>query len=519
MKPFFTLFFILLFQLNTQAQNYLVEMVTNLSINNGSNPRWFTEYNNSLYFFANDGINGHKIFSFSGNNIPTICPNVTGAAVFGDGTTSTNFKMAVLNGKLYLPILVLAIGRELYKYDGVAIPSIIMDINPGNGSGGPSFLLTHNNKLYFQANSPALGTELWVHDPITLTTQCLTDINPGALSSTVSSITVYNNKLYFAATNGNDTTFGNTGIELYSYDPAVNTVNLVADINPGNVGSNPTALMVANNKLYFVATDTSYGKELYEYDGNNVTRLTDVNPGPAQGVYTSDHSFPTYFNGKIYFAANEPNNDINLGVFDIASNATSIVYCSGVGISGTPRYFNVWDNKLIFSNYSDTAGIEIWATNGTNPPFQVWDVYPGALGGLPFSSNPKFFTVYDSCLYFNATNDTSSLEELFRLSIKKDTLINPNTLSDVQNSMDIQLAPNPVSDVLNVNISIPFDNMFSYQLTDITGRVIYQKGLQLYQKSTINHQINLSNIQTGHYFFILKDKNNRVLFTQKIVRQ
>jgi len=62
MKPLFTLFFILLFQLNTQAQNYLVEMVTNLSINNGSNPRWFTEYNNSLYFFANDGINGHKIF-------------------------------------------------------------------------------------------------------------------------------------------------------------------------------------------------------------------------------------------------------------------------------------------------------------------------------------------------------------------------------------------------------------------------------------------------------------------------
>ena len=112
MKPFFTLFFILLFQLYTQAQNYLVEMVTNLSINNGSNPRWFTEYNNSLYFFANDGINGHKIFSFSGNNIPTICPNVTGAAVFGDGTTSTNFKMAVLNGKLYLPILLLSIVGE-----------------------------------------------------------------------------------------------------------------------------------------------------------------------------------------------------------------------------------------------------------------------------------------------------------------------------------------------------------------------------------------------------------------------
>ena len=235
MKPLFTIFSLLLFQCYAQAQNYLVEMVSNLSINNGSNPRWFTEYNNSLYFFANDGINGHKIFSITGNNTPTICPNVTGAAVFGDGTTSSNFKMAVLNGKLYLPILVLAIGRELYKYDGAAIPSIIMDINPGNGSGSPSFLLTHNNKLYFQANSPSLGSELWVHDPIALSTQCLTDINPGALSSTVSSITVYNNKLYFAATNGNDTTFGNTGIELYSYDPAVNTVNLVADINPGNI--------------------------------------------------------------------------------------------------------------------------------------------------------------------------------------------------------------------------------------------------------------------------------------------
>ena len=180
-----------------------------------------------------------------------------------------------------------------------------MDINPGTGSSSPFYMMTYGGKIYFQANNGTLGSELWSHDPITNNTQCLTDINPGANPSTIAFITSYNNKLYFAGSNGNDTSAGNTGVELYCYNPATNNTSLVFDIHPGYLPSNPFGLTVINNKLYFVASESVYGKELYVYDGSTVTRLTDVNPGSAQGIYTSDHSYPTYYNGSIYFAATD----------------------------------------------------------------------------------------------------------------------------------------------------------------------------------------------------------------------
>lgn len=520
MKKLYPLILFLFTNYFLQAQSYQVEMVSNLSINSGSNPRWLTECNGNLFFFANDGVNGHKIFSVTGNNIPVLCPNVAGAAVFGDGATSTNLPMGVYNNSLYIPILALQIGRELFKYDGINTPTMVMDINPGNGTSAPTFMTTYNNKIYFQANNPTVGTELWVHDPVAITTQCLTDINPGPLSSSISMITVYNNKLYFAGSNGNDTILGNTGIELYCYDPALNVVSLISDINPGWLASNPTALMVANNKLYFVATEPVYGKELYEYDGVNVTRLTDVNPGPAQGLYTSDQSFPTYYNGKIYFCANEPNNDMNLGVYDVTNNTTSIIYCSGIGVSGTPRYFKVWDNKLFFSNHSDTTGTEIWATNGVTPPFQVWDVYPGSQGGFPYTSYPKFFTSYNGSLYFNASNDTSSGEELFRLYKKVDTIVNPNAISDISNEIEIELSPNPVQDVLTLKVITKSELSFSYQIVDILGRILLQSPLKSYPKAIpATATIDCANLPSGNYVVVLKDRNNAVFYHEKLMKK
>ena len=501
-----------------KAQTYQVEMVSNLSLNTGSNPRWLTVMNNNLFFFANDNVNGNKIFFLSPNGIPLICPNLLGNAQFGDGTTTTNQTMGTLYNKLYLPTLSNPVGRELYSYDNVNAPSLVMDINPGNSSANPLYFVPFDNKLFFQAKADTLGTELWVHDPTVLTTQCLTDINAGALHSTVAFITVYNNKLFFAGSNGNDTTAGNTGIELYCYDPILNTIDLISDIYPGYLGSNPTALMVANNKLYFVAGDPLYGKELYEYDGINVTRLTDINPGPAAGLYTSnDQSFPTYFNGKVYFAAIEPNNDINLGVFDIVNNTSTIIHCSGVGISGIPRHFKEWDNKLFFSNHSDTSGTEIWATDGVNAPFQVWDVYPGFLGGLAFGSYPKFFTVFDGNLFFNASNDTSSGEELFKLGKIIDTIIQPNTILEIGKAIYVAVSPLPVENYLTLQIIPATDLSLQYQIIDILGRKVMTSDLRYCPKNKVLiEKIDFSGLEGSTFFLLLKDKNGMIYRTEKV---
>ncbi|MCC7030653.1 MAG: T9SS type A sorting domain-containing protein [Chitinophagaceae bacterium] len=513
MKKIYALILLALAFNYSNAQSYQVEMVSDLNPSTGSNPRWLTVCDSSLYFFANDGINGHKIFSVTGNTTPVLCPNVAGAAVFGDGAVSTNRPMGVYNNQLYIPILALAIGRELYKYDAVNIPVIVMDINPGAGSAAPMYIMTYNNKLYFQANSPATGTELWVHDPVLNTTQCLSDINPGANSSTIAFITEYNGKLYFAGSNGNDTTAGNTGLELYSYDPAINAVNLVADINPGYLPSNPTGLMVANNKLYFVAAEPSYGKELYEFDGVNITRLTDVNPGPAQGIYTSDQAFPTWYNGCVYFCANEANNDMNLGEYNTQTNTTNIIYCAGAGVSGLPTYFKVWDNKLFFANHSASSGTELWVKDSNNAPYQVWDINPGLPPG-----NPKFFTEFNGSLYFNAFNDTSSAEELFRMYKRVDTIIiTPNELTDLKKQISMRVSPNPVSTQLTIDITIAATTSIYCELTDITGRKLLETGIQKVQTHRVE-TIDCTTLPAGSYWLLLKDTNHRVLRSEKVIK-
>jgi ELWxxDGT repeat protein len=513
MKPFLFSLFFLLFSKCILAQNYTVELVKNLNNNTGSNPRWFTEWNGALYFFANDGIDIHKIYSLTPNTLPVMCNNVTGNAVFGDGTISTNDKMGIVNNKLYIPILGNPIGRELYSYDAVSMPSIVMDINPGSGSGNPRFFVTHNNKLYFQATSPITGTELWVHDPIANTTTNLTDINVGPNSSTVANITLLNNKLYFSASNGNDTFPGHTGIELYCYDIATNTTIQIADIYPGNIGSNPTMLSVVNNDLFFVATDPIYGKELYKYDGSQITRLTDINPGTGQGVYTSDQSCPTYFNGSIYFAANESNNLINLGKYDLTTNTVSIIYCAGATHSCIPRYFTLYDNKLFFSSTDTISGIEIWHTNGIAAPSMVWDVNPGTPG-----SNARFFTLFNNALYFNAFNDTTSGEELFKLSIKP--IDHPSGVSDLNKQQyQVSISPNPCHESLTILTNIEKEASLLYQLIDSKGSVVLSTAFKQYSKGKHQENIELNNISNGMYFFQMKDGNGHLLYSEKVIKQ
>jgi ELWxxDGT repeat protein len=512
MKTILSLLIFCICSIATQAQIYTSEMIQNLNLNGGSNPRWLTVWDTTLYFMANDGTNGQKVFSMTPSTLPYLNPQLIGSAVFGDGTVSTNQKMPILNNKIYMPILAPQIGRELYSYNGGGMPSIMADLNPGNGSSNPSHYLTYNNKLYFQANTPNLGSELWVHDPIANTTQNLTDINPGIGHSTIAFTTLFNNKLYFAASSGNDTLATSTGMELYCFDPSTNVTNIVADINPGYLPSNPTALMVHNGKLYFVASEPVYGKELYSYDGSVITRLTDINPGPAQGVYTSDHSFPTYFNGSIYFAANDANNLINLGRYDLTTNTASIIYSSGNSYSGNVRYFYVYDTQLFFTNQHPQTGYEIWATDGLTSPYLVADINPGLASSLP-----KFYIAYNNSLYFNATNDTSTAEELFRL-YRKDVVVEPNSTSTLDRRIACSISPNPIQSSFDLTVNLVSAAAYSFQIIDESGKIFLQEKDILFQQGSSKKSIRIHHMHKGNYFLLLFNANGEQVYTEKITK-
>ena len=62
--------------------------------------------------------------------------------------------------------------------------------------------------------------------------------------------------------------------------------------------SNPANLTVFNNKLYFSADDGVSVTALWEYDGSNMTLITNT----TYKYGNSNPSYLTVFNGKLYFS-------------------------------------------------------------------------------------------------------------------------------------------------------------------------------------------------------------------------
>jgi ELWxxDGT repeat protein len=96
--------------------------------------------------------------------------------------------------------------------------------------------------------------------------------------------------------------------KLISYDPSTGNDTLVAsDIRLQSV-------YVANNKIYFAKHDSTYGTELWEYDGSTApTRITDLK---TSGDGNSNPTRVTEVNGDIVFQATPDGNSNHLYKWD-----------------------------------------------------------------------------------------------------------------------------------------------------------------------------------------------------------
>jgi ELWxxDGT repeat protein len=129
-----------------------------------------------------------------------------------------------------------------------------------------------NNVLFFQGYAMVSGLierELWKSGGTSATTSIYADIYPGVSSgttgnaSTPSNFTLFNNKLYFTATNAT------YGAELWVTDGL--SAPTAIDINSNSASSSPSYLRIYNNQLYFKANNGSNGGDLMSYDGTTLT--------------------------------------------------------------------------------------------------------------------------------------------------------------------------------------------------------------------------------------------------------
>jgi ELWxxDGT repeat protein len=140
-----------------------------------ASPGNFTEFNNKLYFSADDGVTGRQIWTSDGTPSGTI--RLTAINPGLDGFNPVGF--TPYNGKLFFSAADTAAFYQLWATDGTLAGTTLIkaDHSLVNGIRGfqPTWLTVYKNKLYMSAYDSLHYTQLWASDGTTEGTSRITD--------------------------------------------------------------------------------------------------------------------------------------------------------------------------------------------------------------------------------------------------------------------------------------------------------------------------------------------------------
>lgn len=387
-----------------------VRRIVHADNGNVSSPIEFTVFNNTVYYVAN------ALWKTDGISVATkVVPERVG-------------EPTVIDNLMYFRKYDSLSGYELWKFDGENA-SMVADIIPGIGGSYPAHITVFNKKLYFMANHPEYGIELWTTDGTEAGTYLVKDIWPGPNGSNTSFIHLYpfnfieyNNRFYFLANDGVH------GMELWHSDGSSAGTTLLKDILPGEASafnddfsSAPPLFCVFNNELYFVPETSVYGKELWKTDGtaSGTVMLKDINPGPGG----SDITELQVSNGYLFFNANDGAHGKELWRTDGTSEGTVMVLDLQPQISGetnsNPKDFvSHIDDRLYFicmrstehsscdgqENCSLLVTVSLYRTDGTEEGTEKIFDFPA--GEDPDSDH--MITSTEHGLYFRSINGSDN---------------------------------------------------------------------------------------------------------------
>ena len=290
-------------------------------------------------------------------------------------------------------------GRELWVSDGTtAGTQMLLDVNPGSGSGITKGLYHDlrktDNKVFFIGDDGIHGHELWVSNGTITGTFMVKNINTGSQPYTnfndmtiIRFLASTSNKIYFTANDGVH------GYELWVSNGTDTGTYMIKDINPVafDVHNLPkTDAVICNNLLYFNATDSVHGFELWVTDGTEMgTHLVkDINPGTADSYLNNFYEY----NGRLLFGAFDSLGQ-GLWLSDGTFTGTKLIkYMNYLG-----DYFHEYNSKLYFAG-DGMYGWELWVTDGSAQGTQIFKkLDPNG------PSDPSRFMEFEGDLFFTAT--------------------------------------------------------------------------------------------------------------------
>jgi ELWxxDGT repeat protein len=358
----------------------------------GSNPSYLTNVNGTLFFSANDGAHGVELWESNGTAAGTfLVTDINPGANNSYPAYLTN-----VNGSLFFRANDATHGYELWASNGTAAGTSVLDIRTGAVGSYPVDLANVNGTLFLQANDGIHGFELWESNGISAGTLLVQDINPGSGASYPGAMTNLNGTLFFSADDGTH------GAELWESNGSAAGTFLVRDINPGASGSSIGSPMEnVNGTLFFRANDGAHGVELWESNGSaaGTFLVKDINPGTNDSIPFSLRNV----NGTLFFSADDGTHGFELWESNGSAAGTFLVQDINPGAGGSgPDYLTNVNGSLFFSASDGAHGPELWASNGTAAgTFLIKDIFPGFFG-----SYPRSLTNVNHTLFFSADDDS-----------------------------------------------------------------------------------------------------------------
>ncbi len=310
-------------------------------------------------------------------------------------------KFTDVNGTLFFIAQTPQYGTELWKSDGTENGTrMVKDIAPGAGNSGVSNLTNVNGTLFFTTNVQDIGT-LWKSDGTEVGTVSVKTFPVMFNGTQFDEIFVnVNGTLFFTANDGTN------GAELWKSNGTEAGTVMIKDIRQGASGAGIFNIVQFNNGVIFKANDGNNGLELWKSDGTTIgtTIVKDIYAGNVSGLVKTYGPLIVY-NSNIYFMANNGTNGLELWKSDGTDGGTALFkeFINGSGGISSSSYFDyeISSNGLVFFIQTSTTPVnslmphEFWQTDGTTTSF-ITSV------GIYNGGNPTKLINVGGTIYFSA---------------------------------------------------------------------------------------------------------------------